>query len=235
VKKPKPIKPQATEKAVEQEDELATFVEFLKNGGTVEGAWGEEVKAEGNDVDRYLRPRGGLAKEHYDAIVKVQPECAVIVAKAVIENMLWDMGHDIMDVDRAMKEIPEREWKDVVELDAFDDALKRILSIMVKLPPNTMDKRAPEEIKINPHGDWSLVVTSHGEYRLKRTARSLFAVMYAEHIKGRTTTEPYLSKEVGYSINRVDNIFRRCKAWASDNSKLVGPEPGEKGRYRINL
>ena len=77
MKKPKPIKPQATEKAVEQEDELATFVEFLKNGGTVEGAWGEEVKAEGDDVDRYLRPRGGLAKEHYDARPpnKDRPSC----------------------------------------------------------------------------------------------------------------------------------------------------------------
>ena len=46
----------------------------------------------------------------------------MIVAKAVIDKMLWDMGHDIMDADQAMKEIPEREWKDVVELDAFDDA-----------------------------------------------------------------------------------------------------------------
>jgi hypothetical protein len=91
------------------------------------------------------------------------------------------------------------------------------------------------EESINPYGDWSLIVTSHGEYKLKPLARTCFNIMYHEYKKtGRTLIgKTHVITKARIFNERIDNIFRRSNAWAVDNSKLVGS--GGNGLLRINL
>jgi hypothetical protein len=88
------------------------------------------------------------------------------------------------------------------------------------------DPWAPvDEARVNPKGDWSVVVTSHGTYYLTDTAIKCFKVMYEARKKGYFLRADEISNAIDFDVSdrRPDHIFTRCRAWSGKNTKLVGP------------
>ena len=99
---------------------------------------------------------------------------------------------------------------------------------------------APEqddEEALNPNGDWSRVVVGRETYILPPTARKCFKQLYEAYRLGRTLNNETIFPPEFEGERRIDKIFSRCRppAWAADGSRLVGPDPGLRGYYRLYL
>ncbi|OJW28062.1 MAG: hypothetical protein BGO49_24065 [Planctomycetales bacterium 71-10] len=222
---------------IRPKSDLEAFVEFVRVGGAITKASASIIEAEGRDVARWFRPDGGLRAEHLAALEGlVDPDTAALVARGVVENVLVERGYGPGEVRHAAASVEGAVWRDAVDADALGPAADRLeLQLHRQREEGRADRASDQMREVNPQGDWSVVVTSHGRYFLTTRAREVFALMYREHLQGRSMTPGFLYLKTGRDVDRLDNLFRRCKAWASDNSKLVGPDIGRKGRYRINL
>jgi hypothetical protein len=159
--------------------------------------------------------------------------------RAIVEEVLpklqpWDEGNLAMELSAAVDRIRGRlgdECESPVELDDPGEAGGTEVA-----PSPAPGADAADEGQINPNGDWSVVVASHGTYYLTDTAASCFKVMFEASKRGIDPRASEVVRVVDVEDRRVDHIFSRCGAWASDNSGLVGPsQKGRRGRYQINL
>jgi hypothetical protein len=96
---------------------------------------------------------------------------------------------------------------------------------------------AIDEAALNPNGDWSRLVVDQVTYYLPPTARQCFHPLFQAHRQGRTLSDEAIFPQGFEGERRVDKIFSRCRpsAWATDGSRPVGPDPGLRGYYRLNL
>ena len=74
--------------------DLQLFIDFLQEQGTIVNARPNEVEAEGYDVIRFFRPKGGLTQEHFDALAAIDPYASGMLSRAVVERLVIDRGFD---------------------------------------------------------------------------------------------------------------------------------------------
>jgi hypothetical protein len=85
--------------------DLELFIEFLNEQGTIVNARPDEVEAEGRDVIRFFRPKGGLTKEHFDALAAIDPYASGMLSRALVERLVIDRGFDKLEVHWAAEEL----------------------------------------------------------------------------------------------------------------------------------
>ncbi len=179
--------------------------------------------------DPCLLPRGLM--EPIRAAARSLPVNDRLIVEQVLPKLQpWDEGDLVMELREAMDQIRVQLGGDPVSVgldepgdEGGDEAAR----------PSGADLL--DEGQINPQGDWSVVVARHGTYYLKDGARRCFARMFEARKKGYHLSGEQVTRGVDVEDKRIDHIFFRCKAWAPNNTKLVGPSAGGKGLYQINL
>ena len=210
--------------------DLELFIDFLREQGTIVNARPDEVEAEGHDTIRFFRPDGGLTIDHFDALVSVDPWASEMLARAVVENMLIDQGYRPMEVHWASNRLGLSFWDQVKQTGTFELASSVVESEIHK--QRTEQKQEwdiHDESKINPRGDWSIIVMPQGTFALTRLARKVFPVIYREHLKGLPVNEDFVRRGAGIYTERIDRSLRSSKVWGI----VVGPDPARKGFWRI--
>jgi hypothetical protein len=181
--------------------------------------------------DPCLLPRG-LMEPIRAATRSLPVNDRLIVEEVLLKLQPWDEGDLVVELREAMRQIRAQLGDDsvlAVDLDKPRDEGGDEVA-----PPPGAD--TVDEGQTNPNGDWSVVVASRGTYYLTDTAASCFKVMFEASKRGIDLRVSEIVSVVDVEDRRIDHIFSRCGAWASDNSGLVGPsQKGRRGRYQINL
>ncbi len=212
---------------------LDQFLMFLKGEGAITSDWPDEVKAEGNNTDLYFRPEGGLTKDHFEALVGIDPDASGMLAQAVVENMLRTRGLPAVATHRAANSLGFCYWEQVETPGDFERAANEV---ELKYYHHREEERQelpdaadPDEDKINPHGDWSVIVTPKGSFELTPLARKVFPVIYRAHRQGLSIHRDNVTKLAGVYSDRPDRCLRSSKIWGV----VVGPVPGKGGFMRL--
>jgi hypothetical protein len=218
-----------------RKSELEEFIEFIVKEGSIASACPSAVTAEGYNIDRHFRPEGGLTREHFDALAEVDPIAGALLAQAVVENMLLKRGFPAMPIHWAAKRLGSEYWERLAMPEDFELASSDVELEYHRQKEEEPEERRqaakPDESKINPHGDWSVVVASHGTFTLPPVARKVVAVLFREHLQGRPVHKETVRREAGLYSDRIDHSLRQCKAWG----KLVRPVPGRRGFWELRL
>lgn len=216
-----------------RKSDLEVFVEFVRAQGTIVSAWSHCVEAEGHDISRYFRPEGGLTLEHFDALVAAAPEARGELARALVGNMLHSRGLSLKAEHRAVMGMAMDFWVRLETAEEFESAARDTELEYHRRRGEWRRERevaaALDEDKINPQGDWKVIVTSKGTFNLTPLAQQVFPVIYRAHKEGRHVTESYIRKATGIDADRFDRCLRRSKLWGV----IVAPVPGRRGFWRL--
>jgi hypothetical protein len=111
---------------VPHKTDLQLFIDFLLEQGTIVSAGPDEVAAEGHDVIRSFRPKGGLTKEHFDALVAIDPYASGMLSRAVVERLVIDSGFDGLEVHWSSEGLGYSFWDQVPDEKSFEVAAKEV-------------------------------------------------------------------------------------------------------------
>jgi len=210
--------------------DLQLFIGFLHEQGTIVNARPYEVEAEGYDMIRFFRPDGGLTIEHFDALAAIDPYASGMLSRAVVERLVIDRGFGELEVHWAAEGLGYSFWDQVPDEKSFEFAAKEVeLEIYRRRAERNKDRDRHDESKINPSGDWSVIVVRQGKFALTPLARLVFPVIYRRHVQDLYVTNDYLRQVTGLDVERFDRCLRSSGIWG----KVVGPVPGRKGFWRI--
>ena len=155
----------------------------------------------------------------------------MIVEEALPKLQPWDEGDLVVELREAMDQIRIQLGGDPASSVGLDESRDEGGDAAAQSSGTDL----LDEGRINPEGDWSVVITSHGTYHLKDAARRCFARMFEARRRGYDLTAEQITRGIDVEDMRIDHIFSRCRAWASDNTRLVGSSARGKGLYQINL
>jgi hypothetical protein len=211
---------------VVRKSDLELFIDFLREEGTIINVRPSEVEAEGYDLIRYFRPKGGVTEEHFDALVEVDPVASEMLARAVVEQMVIDRGNSPSKVHSAAKAFGYSFWQRVPREQSFEDASK---DVELAIYRQKEQRKCDDEATINPYGDWSVIVVRQGTFYLTPLARKVFPVIYRQHLKGLHINEACLRRVTGEDVDRFDRCLRSSGIWGA----VVGPVPNKKGFWHV--
>ena len=178
--------------------DLQLFIDFLHEQGTIVNARPYEVEVEGYDVIRFFRPKGGLTQEHFDALAAIDPYASGVLSRAVVERLVIDRGFGVLEVHWAAEGLGYSIWDQVPDEKSFEVAAKEVeLEIYRLRAERNKERDGHDESKINPYGDWSVIVVRQGTFALTPLARLVFPVIYRRHVQGLYVTNDYLRKRPG--------------------------------------
>lgn len=218
-----------------RKSDLEVFVEFVREQGTIVSAWSRCVEAEGHEISRYFRPEGGLTLEHFDALVAAAPEARGELARALVGNLLRSRGLSVVAEYLAVMGMATDFWERLETAEEFERAARDTELEYYRRRGERRRERegatALDEEKINPHGDWSVVVTPRGTFPLTKLARKVFPVIYRAHKQGVPVTAEHIRKAARIYSDRPERCLRSSKIWGV----VVGPEPENPGFWRLLL
>ena len=93
--------------------DLQLFIDFLHQQGTIVNARPYEVEAEGYDMIRFFRPKGGLTQEHFDALAAIDPYASGVLSRAVVERLVIDRGFGVLEIHWAAEGLGYSIWDQV--------------------------------------------------------------------------------------------------------------------------
>jgi hypothetical protein len=211
---------------VPHKTDLQLFIDFLHEQGTIVSAGPYEVQADGHDVIRFFRPEGGLTVEHFDALSSTDHYASEMLAQAVVEKLLIDRGFGRWKVHWAAAALGYSFWQQVPDAKSFEDASK---DVELELYRQNEERKRDKTSKINPNGDWSIIVVRQGTFYLTPLARKVFPVIYEQHLKGLPIHEAHLRRTTGEDVDRFDRCLRSSGIWGT----VVGPVPEKRGFWRV--
>lgn len=214
--------------------DLQRFIDFLREEGTIISAGPNAVQAEGHDVIRFFRPDGGLTISHFDALAAIDPYASGMLSRAVVERLVIDRGFHWSEVHWAAGTLGYTFWDQVPDQKPFEFATKEVEVKIYQERVERQKERQKErdchdESKINPLGDWSMIVVRQGRFTLTPLARKVFPLIYRLHLQGLYTNPDYLRQTTGENVDRFDRCLRTSGIWGT----VVGPVPGKKGFWQI--
>jgi hypothetical protein len=198
--------------------------------GLITNLWAGVVTLPRRAEDPCLLPRELM--EPIRAAARLLPlDDRMIVEEALPKLQPWDEGDLVVELREAMDQIRIQLGGDSASSVGLDES--RDEGNDAAAQSSCADLL--DDGEINPQGDWSVVVTGHGTYYLGDAARQCFARMYEARKRGYDLSAEQITRGIDVEDRRIDHIFSGCKAWAKNNTKLVGSSAKKKGYYQINL